>query len=94
MRHFACARTQHPPGNERAQNGVAQAGPKRRQAVFPAELACVSHEDNGAEVAGAEGESAHPGAHVSSAQNKAVNAISVLAAVNAHAYGHAEEDDN
>ena len=44
--------------------GIADANPKRRQAVFPAELTCVANEDYRRKVAGTKSERRKPGAYV------------------------------
>ena len=73
LRHQARAATQDPPGQERADERVAQADPGGRQAVLPAELAGVSDEDDRREVRRAECESREPGADIAASQDETLN---------------------
>ena len=63
-------------------------------AVFPAELAGVSHEDDGGEVARAECERGEPRPHVAAAQNEPVDGAGVSSAVDADAHRHADENEH
>ena len=93
MRHLARARAEHPPGQQAAEDGVADADPRGGDAVLPAELPRVAHEDDGGEVARAERERAQPRTYVAAAQNEPVNASGVSSAVNTDAHRHADENE-
>ena len=94
MRHLTRARTEHPPGQKAAEDGVADAGPHSGDAVFPTELAGIADEHHGGEVAGAVRECAHPRADVAPTQNETVDARGSAAAVQADANRHADENQN
>ena len=64
LRDLTRTRTKHPPCQQRTKEGIADANPKRRQAVFPAKLTCVANEDYRRKVAGAKSERRKPGAYV------------------------------
>ena len=91
--HDAGPAAQHRPGQQRAQQGVADARPGGRNAVLPSKLSGVAHEDHGGEIRSAVGESGEPGAHRAPAQHKSVHIRGVAAAVQADAHHHAEEHD-
>ena len=94
VRHLARARAEHPPSQKRAQDGVAYACPHGGDAVLEAELAGVADEHDSREVAGPVGERAHPRADVAAAQHEPVDGGRRFAAVDAHAHGHADEDEH
>src|SRR5699024_11870324 len=62
-------------------------------AVLPAELPGVAHEDHGGEVAGAVGEGGEPGAYAPPAQDEAADVGGVAAAVEADAHHDGKEYD-
>ena len=90
--HDAGAAAQHSPGQQRTQQGVADAGPGGGDAVFPAELAGIAHEHHRGEIRGAVSEGGQPGADAPAAQDKAVDVGGVPAAVQAHGHHNAEKD--
>ena len=92
MRHLTHSRTEHPPGKQAAEDGVADADPRGGDAVLPAELSRVAHEDDGGEVARAKRESGEPRPHVAPAQDEPVDASGVSSAVDADAHRHADEN--
>ncbi len=89
--HDPGAAAQHHPGQQRAQNGVANARPGGGEAVLPAELAGVAHKNHGGKIGGAVGEGGEPGAHGAPAQHKTADIGGVFAAVQANAYHHTEK---
>lgn len=73
LRDLARARTEHPPGKQTANHGVANTRPGRGHAVLPAKLASVADEHDGAEVGGAVGEGRKPRTDVTTTENEAVD---------------------
>ncbi len=94
LRYLTRTGAQHPPCQKRADKRIADANPKGSQAILPAELACIAHENYRRKVAGAEGKRRKPWAHVAAAQHEAVNVFGVLARVDAHTYHHADENQD
>ena len=94
VRHLAGARAEHPPREQRADDRVADARPGRAEAVAVAELAGVSDEDDGAEVAGAVRERAEPRADVAPAEHEAVDRARRPARVDSNADRDDEEQDD
>ena len=92
--HFARAGAEHPPGEQAAQNGVADAYPRGRKAVFPSELTGVADEDDGREVRRAECKRGKPGAYVAAAQNEAGHAAGVFLAQDADDDGDCREGEH
>ena len=91
VRHLTGTRTHDPPGKKAAEQRVADARPKRREAVLPAKLAGIADENDRREVARTIGERAEPRAHVATAENEAVNTRGRTATIDAHPDCHAEE---
>lgn len=89
--HDAGAAAQHGPGQQGAQQGVADARPGGGDAIFPAELSGVAHKDHSGKIGRAIGEGGEPRAHRAPAQHKAVYVGGMLAAVKADAHHHGEE---
>ncbi len=73
LRDLTRARTEHPPGKQAADDGVANARPGCGHAVLPAKLASVADEHDGAEVGGAVGEGRKPGTDVTTTENETVD---------------------
>ena len=94
LRHLARAGAEHPPGEQAAQNGVADAHPRGRQAVFPTELAGVADEDDGREVRRAERERGKPRAYVTAAKNESGHAAGVFLAQDADDDGDCREGEH
>lgn len=90
--HDAGAAAQDHPGQQRAQQGVADARPGGGDAVLPAKLSRIAHEDHRGEIAGAVGEGGEPGAHRAASQHKAVYVSGMAAAVKADPHHDGEEN--
>ena len=90
--HDAGAPAQDDPRKQGADDGVAQAYPCRRNAVFPAELACVTYEYDRGEIRSAVRECCKPGANGASAEHESVHVRGVLAAVETYCHHYAEVD--
>ena len=71
--HQACPATQDPPGQERADERIAQADPGGGQAILPAELAGVADEDDRRKVRRTECECRKPGADIAASQDKTLH---------------------
>ena len=82
------------PGEQRADEGVSEAYPRRGDAEGPAELTRVADEDDGGEVGRAEGEGAQPGSHVPRAEDEAGHVGRVLSRAYAYDHHDREEDDD
>ena len=93
LRHDAGAPAEDRPGQERAQQRVSDAGPGRRDAVAPSELARVTHEHDRGKVRSTERKCGEPGAHGTSAENEAVHVCGMAPAVDADRDHHHEEND-
>ncbi len=91
--HDAGPASQNRPGQQGADDGVAYARPCSRDAVFPAELPRIAHEDHSGEIGCAVGEGGEPRPYGTSAQHEAVDVRSVLAAVKADADQNGKIDD-
>ena len=71
--HDPGASSQNDPGQKRAQDGVADAGPGGCNAVFPTELACVADENDSGEIRSTVGKGCEPGTYRPAAQYKSVD---------------------
>ena len=92
LRHDAGAPAENPPGQQGADEGVADAHPGGGDTELPAELAGVAHEDDGGKIGGAVGEGGKPGAHASPAQDETVDVGGMPAAVETHIDHYTEKD--
>ena len=93
VRHYARAAAEHEPGEQRADQRVADACPEGGETVLPAKLACVADEHDGGKVGGPVGERARPWAHLATAEHEAVDVRRLLAAVVADVDGGGDEYD-
>ena len=91
--HDARAATEHEPRQKRADEHVADTGPKRRKAEFPTKLTRVADENDSGEVARAVRKRGHPRTDLTTSQNEAVDALRLLAAVEADVDSCRHEDD-
>ena len=94
--HDARALREHQPGEQRADERVAERDPQRREAEAEADLAGVADEEHGAEVGRAVGEGAQPGTDVAAPEEELVHGPGAFAAVDAHPDhdGHEDGDDD
>ena len=93
LRHQARPASQDPPGQERADECVAQADPGGGQSVLPAELTGVPDEDNRREVRRTECECRKPGADIAASQDETLNMGCGAAAIDADPDHHGKEQD-
>ena len=93
LRHQAGAPAQDPPGQQRADEGVAETDPGGGQTILPAELAGVSDEDDRRKLRGAECESREPGTDIAASQDETLYVRSGPAAIDADTDHHGKEQD-
>ena len=93
MRHEARPTAQDPPGQQRADKGVADTDPGGGKSVLPAELAGVSDKDDRREIRGAESESREPGADIAASQDESLNVRCGPAAIDADPDHYGKEQD-
>ena len=79
--HDAGAAAQNGPGQQRAENGVADTDPGGGDTELPAKLTSVADKNNCGEIGRAVGESGQPRADAPSAEDEAVDIGGVFAAV-------------
>ena len=84
FRHDARAAAQHHPGEQAANQRVANANPRGAHAIGPAKLARVANEHHGRKIARAIRERGEPRANAATAQHKIANTARVLAAIYAY----------
>ena len=94
--HDPGASSQYHPGQQGADDGIADACPCGGDAVFPAKLSCIAHEHHGGKIGGSIGEGGEPGPHGASSQHEAVHIRGVFAAVKTDAdeYGEVENQND
>ena len=91
LRHHAGAPAKDGPGHVGADERVSEADPGGGDAVFPAELPGIAHENDRGKVGGAVGKGRKPRPHRPRAQHKAVHVAGVPAAVEADGDHQREE---
>ena len=91
--HNTGAAAQHHPGQQGAQHGVADARPGGGDAVLPAELTGVAHEDHGGEIRGAVSEGCQPGPYGAASEHEAIDISGMFPAVYADSNQYSEIDD-
>lgn len=91
MSHDASAPAEDDPGEQTADERVADADKGRRDAVFPAELSRIADENDGREVGGSVRERGQPGTDRASAEHEAVDVSRAPTAVYADRYRHGYE---
>ena len=84
FRHDARTAAQHHPGEQAANQRVANANPRGAHAIGPAKLARVANEHHGRKIARAIRERGEPRANAAAAQHKIANTARVLAAIYAY----------
>ncbi|MPM82086.1 hypothetical protein SDC9_129144 [bioreactor metagenome] len=89
--HDAGAAPQNHPGQQRADEGVAQTDPGGGDAVLPAELTGIPHKDHGGEVRGTVSKGGEPGPYRTSTQYKAADIGGMTAAIEAD-HQHCREE--
>ena len=94
MRHLTCTRPEHPPREQGAEDGVADARPRCGKTVFEAELTRVADEHHRREIAGAVGERADPRPDVATAEHEPVDGGGGFTAVHTHADRDGDEHDH
>ena len=77
-RHFARASGEDEPGEEGADEGVADDNPHRLDAEAPAEPSGVADEEHGGEIGGAVGERAHPRSERATAEEEIADVLGAL----------------
>ena len=90
--HLLGAAAQQYPGEQGADEGVADAYPGGRQTVFPAKLSGIAHKDDCRKITGAVGEGGEPGTYRTAAEHKTFHTVGLLARVDADAYCHGQEN--
>ena len=83
--HHTGAPSQHRPGQQRADKGVAEADPRRCQTEIPTKLTGIAHEDHRREVRSAKGKGSEPRADGAAAQHEPFHVGGMLAAGQSHA---------
>ena len=91
--HKTGAPSEHHPGEKRTDEGIPYAYPCGGYTEFPAELSGVADEYNCGKVRRAVGKGSEPGTNGTTAQDKAVDVGSMLAAEYAHRNHNAEENN-
>jgi hypothetical protein len=93
MRHQARPAAQDTPGQQRADQRVADADPGRRKTILPAELAGIADKNDSGKIRGAKGKSRKPGADIAAAEHETLNIRCGPAAIDADADHHGKEQD-
>lgn len=84
---------QDDPGQQAANQGVADANPGGGQAVFPSELSGVTDEYNGGKVGGAVGKGSEPGANAPSSQYKVIDIGGMTPGIESYPQHDGKKDD-
>ena len=92
-RHDPGPPAQDDPGQQAANQGVADANPGGGQAVFPSELSGVTDEYNGGKVGGAVGKGSEPGANAPSSQYKVIDIGGMTPGIESYPQHDGKKDD-
>ena len=91
--HDPGAPAQHYPGQQGADDGVADAGPGGGNSVFPAKLPRIAYKHHRGEIGGAVGEGGEPRPYGAPSQHEAIHVSGIFSAVEADADEYGEIND-